>query len=161
MWRSKKMIISLVLASVLLLGSLGGIALAADDEEDSQPGAFLGTLWEKVSALYEQKTGDTLDQDALKEAFADARTDMCKDRAEMRAAAMGNRPEVGPEAMQERLQKMIADGIIDEAQAEELQEWWDSKPEDVPFGPGLNGPGGFRGMRGYGGMFGPPPELAE
>ena len=143
MWRSKKIIISLVLASVLLLGSLGGIALAADDVEDSQPGAFLGTLWEKVSALYEQKTGDILDQDALKEAFTEA-------RVEMRT-----------EALQQRLQKMVDDGIIDELQAEELQEWWDSRPEDIPFGPGLNRHHGFHGMRDCGGMFGPPSELAE
>ncbi len=143
MWRSKKMIISLVLASVLLLGSLGGIALAADDEEDSQPRAFLGTLWEKVSVLYEQKTGDTLNQDALKEALVEA-------QAEMRT-----------EALQAHLQSLVEQEQITQEEADQYLEWWQTRPADIPFGPGLNRHHGFHGMRGCGGMFGPPSELAE
>jgi len=144
MWRSKKMIISLVLASVLLLGSLGGIALAADDEEDSQPGAFLGTLWEKVSALYEQKTGDTLDQDALKEALTEA-------QAEMRT-----------EALQDHLQNLVEQEQITQEEADQYLEWWQARPDGtLGFGFGGRGFRSMGGMRGFGGMFGPPPELAE
>ena len=76
MRRSKKLIIAAALMAVLVFGSIGGIALADDNGDDSQPGAFFGALWDKVSAIYEQKTGDTLDQEALKEALTQARSDM-------------------------------------------------------------------------------------
>ena len=125
MKRRKKLIVGVVLAAVLLFGSLGGVALA-DDGDDSQPGALFGALWEKVTAIYEQKTGDTLDQEALKEAFADA-------RAEMRA-----------EAMQNRLQNLVEEGTITQEQADEYLDWQKARP-DVPFGPGFRGMGGMRG----------------
>lgn len=48
MWRSKKLIICVALALVLLLGSLGGVAFAQENE-DGRPGAvFLEKLAEKL-----------------------------------------------------------------------------------------------------------------
>ena len=137
MWRSKKFILITVLAAVVLAGSIGGIVLAADNGDASQPGAKYGALLDRVFEIYEQKTGIAIDQEALKDAFAQARN-------EMQAAAM-----------EARLAKMVENGVIDETQAEELQEWWQSRPDDVPFGPGLRGPGGFRGMGGMRGFGGP------
>jgi len=137
MWRSKKFIVIAVLAAVVLAGSIGGIVLAADNGDASQPGAKHGALLDRVFEIYEQKTGVAIDQEALKDAFAQA-------RSEMQAAAM-----------EARLAKMVENGVIDETQAEELQEWWQSRPDDVPFGPGLRGPGGFRGMGGMRGFGGP------
>jgi len=137
MWRSKKFILITVLAAVVLAGSIGGIVLAADNGDASQPGAKYGALLDRVFEIYEQKTGIAIDQEALKDAFAQA-------RSEMQAAAMAA-----------RLAKMVENGVIDETQAEELQEWWQSRPDDVPFGPGLRGPGGFRGMGGMRGFGGP------
>ena len=137
MWRSKKFILIAVLAAVVLAGSIGGIVLAADNGDASQPGAKHGALLDRVFEIYEQKTGVAIDQEALKDAFAQA-------RSEMQAAAM-----------EARLAKMVENGVIDETQAEELQEWWQSRPDDVPFGPGLRGPGGFRGMGGMRGFGGP------
>jgi len=137
MWRSKKFILITVLAAVVLAGSIGGIVLAADNGDASQPGAKYGALLDRVFEIYEQKTGVAIDQEALKDAFAQA-------RSEMQAAAMAA-----------RLAKMVENGVIDETQAEELQEWWQSRPDDVPFGPGLRGPGGFRGMGGMRGFGGP------
>ena len=137
MWRIKKFILIAVLAAVVLAGSIGGIVLAADNGDASQPGAKYGALLDRVFEIYEQKTGVAIDQEALKDAFAQA-------RSEMQAAAMAA-----------RLAKMVENGVIDETQAEELQEWWQSRPDDVPFGPGLRGPGGFRGMGGMRGFGGP------
>ena len=122
MRRSKKVIIGVVLAGVLLVGSLGGIALA--DDSDNGPAAKVGDFINNVIANYERETGDDIDDDALKAAFADART-------EMRASAM-----------EKRLQ-----GLTDE-QKEALQEWWDSRPEDLPMKFGGRMHGGFRGMGG-------------
>ncbi|MFC1994911.1 hypothetical protein ACFLVK_00700 [Chloroflexota bacterium] len=48
MWRSKKLVICVALALVLLFGSLGGVALA-HESEDGRPGAgFLARLAEKL-----------------------------------------------------------------------------------------------------------------
>ena len=127
MWRSKKLIVGVVLAAALLFGSLGGVALAADNEDDSQPGALFGALWDKVCAIYEEKTGDTLDQEALKDSFVQA-------RSEMRA-----------EALQNRLQSLVDEGQITQEQADEYLEWQQSRP-DVPVQFGFRGMGGMRGF---------------
>ena len=143
MWRSKKFIVGAVLVAVLLFGSLGGIVLA--DNGDGGPAAKLGEFINNVIDKYEDETGDEiLYPDKLIEAFADARADMCKARAEMRAATMENGPQ----------------NLTDE-QKEALQEWWDSRPEDVPMKFGFGGHGGFRGfggMRGFGGHLFTPAE---
>jgi hypothetical protein len=142
MWRSKKFIIITVLAAVLVAGSIGGVVLAQQNEEDS-PAPKFGELLEKVCKIYEDNTGTAINADELQEAFAQA-------QSEMQAAAM-----------EERLAKMVENGVIDETQAQELQEWWESRPEGLPFAPklgargmhcGFGGPGG-----GFGGWFGPPP----
>ena len=139
MWRSKKFIIAVSVA-VLLAGSIGGVVLATDNGNDSQPEARHGQFMDRVCAIYEQNTGIAIDQEALKEAFAQA-------ASEMRAEAMQNRPEIGPEAMQDRLQKLVDEGKITQEQIDALQEWWDSRP-DVTFGFGPPGHGKFRGMGG-------------
>jgi len=143
MWSTKKFIIAMAIAAVLAIVSVGGVVLAQDngDEDGTQPEAQHAALLEKVCAIYEDNTGDDINPEALKEAIAQA-------RSEMHSAAM-----------EARLAKMVENGVLDETQAQELQEWWESRPEDLPFGPGLGG----RGMRhGLGGPCGfGPPQLPE
>ena len=134
MWSSKKFIIVMVLAAVLAVGSIGGVVLAQESEEDS-PAAKCGEFMEKVCAIYEDNTGDDIDPEALKEAIAQA-------KGEMQAAAM-----------EARLAKMVENGVLDETQAQELQEWWESRPEDLPFRCGLMARGGERPFGGPGGGF--------
>ena len=162
MWRSKKFIVGAVLVTVLLFGSLGGVALA--DDGDGGPPAKLGDFINNVINNYEKGTGDEIEYpEALKQAFTDARVDMCKDRAEMRAAAMGNGPQNLTDEQKDALQEWldarpeIENGPqnLTDKQKEALQEWWDSRPEDMPLGPGSRGPGGFHGMGGMRGFFGP------
>jgi len=76
MWRSKKLIISVVLAGVMLIGSIGGVAYANDDNEGIQPGTFFGAFWEGVCEIYKDKTGDDIDPEAIKESFNQARGEM-------------------------------------------------------------------------------------
>jgi len=168
MWRSKKFIAGAVLVAVLLFGSLGGIVLA--DNGDGGPAAKLGEFINNVIDKYEDETGDEiLYPDKLIEAFADARADMCKDRAEMRAATMENGPQNLTDEQKEALQEWLdARPEIENGpqnltgeQKEALQEWWDSRPEDVPMKFGFGGHGGFRGfggMRGFGGHLFTPAE---
>lgn len=129
MWQSKKFIIVTVLAVVLLSGSIVGIALAANNGDDTQAKAPGEDILGKVCAIYQQKTGVAIDQEALKAAFAQAQSEMQKERE------------------QARLQDLVEQGKITQEQADTYQKWWDAKP-DVPVGFGLPGHGGFRGMGG-------------
>ena len=143
MWRSKKFIIIALLAAVVLVGSIGGIAFAQTETgDDSHPGAVFGALWDRVSEIYKDNTGDEIDAVALKDALAQARNEM------------------RTEAREDHLAKMIENGVIDETQAQELQDWWESKP-DMPDGLGFGGLGRFHGMggmHGFGGLCAPAAE---
>ena len=138
MRRRKKLIIAAVLTAVLLFGTLGGIALAQDNGDSNGPAAKFAALWDRVGEIYQQKTGDALDQEALKEALAEART-------EMRV-----------QALEDRLQNLVEEGTITQEEADEYLNWQKARP-DVPAGFGFKGRGGFRGMGGMRGFGGPCP----
>ncbi|GAI74775.1 unnamed protein product, partial [marine sediment metagenome] len=124
----------MVLAAVLAIVSIGGVVLAQENEEDS-PAAKFGEFMERICEIYEDNTGTAIDSEELQKAFTQA-------QSEMQAAAM-----------EARLAKMVENGVIDETQAQELKDWWESRPEDLPFGPGLMAPGGERPFGGPGGRF--------
>lgn len=125
MWRSKKFILAVSLAAVVLAGSIGGVVLAADN--GTEPEAKGDALLSKVCAIYQEKTGVTLNMDALKESFAEAQNEMLT------------------EAMKEHLQSLVDKGRMTQDEADRYLEWWQARP-DVPAGIGFCGPGGFRGM---------------
>ena len=127
MRRHKKLIVGAVLAAVLLFGSLGGVALADDNEDSSQPGALFGALWDRACAIYQDNTGDDIDPEALKDAFTQARS------------------ETRAEALQNRLNYLVEQGKITQEQADEYLNWQGARP-DVPVRFGFRGHGGFRGM---------------
>ena len=132
MRRSRKLIVVAVLAAVVLVGSIGGIALANGD--DSEPQARFGQSLDRVCEIYQEKTGVAIDQEALRDAFAQARN------------------EVRTEAMQNRLESMVEEGTITQEQADEFLQWQQARP-DVPSGFG------FRGHGGPGGFSRPPMPL--
>lgn len=136
MWRTKKFIVSAVLATVLLAGSTVGVVLAqTGNGDDGQPEARDAALLDKVCEIYEQNTGVSIDSEALKDAFIQA-------QGEMRNEALGN-----------RLDKLVEDGKITQDEANEYLEWWESKP-DVPAGFGFRG-NAHGGLRGFGGPYVP------
>lgn len=140
MWRSKKFIVAAVLATVILAGSIGGVVMAADGDEESGPAAKLDGFISQVVGIYNadpDRPAD-IDADILKSAVTEA-------KSQMKA-----------EALENRLAKMVEDGVIDEGQAAELRDWVNSKP-DVPFGFGSRGRCGFRGK----GDCGIPPAPAD
>jgi hypothetical protein len=134
MWRSKKFIVAVVMA-VVLVGSISGVALAADNGDDSQPETEHGAILERVCEIYQENTGVTIDQEALKDAFAQA-------QSEMQAAALEN-----------HLQSLVDAGEITQEEADQYLEWWESKP-DVSIGFDFHGHGGMLG-------FGDPPAATE
>ena len=140
MWRRKKFVI-IALATVLVVGSTVGVVLATDNGEEQESPARDGypALLERVCAIYEENTGTPIDPEALKDAFAQA-------QSEMQA-----------EVMQNRLQNLVEQGEITQEQADQYLEWWQSRP-DVPIGFGFRGHGGFRAMGGPHGWGGPCPR---
>ena len=132
MFRSKKLIVGVVLAAVLLAGSIGGVALANGGEDDNCPPARCGEFLDEVCENY----GEGIDCAKLKAAFAEARN-------EMRPEGMPNRGEMDPEAMQERLQTLYDEGKITQEQFENKKSWIESMPDKLPVF-GFRGHGGFR-----------------
>ncbi len=130
MKRSKRFIFLVLLGTIVLAGSIGGgIALAQEEDEvDSQPAAWWGALQDRVYEIYEENTGVAIDPQELKDAFAQARN------------------EIQQEAMGNHLQRMMKEGVITQEEADQYQEWWQSRP-DVPLQKQF-GHGGFQGVRG-------------
>ena len=125
MWRRKKFIIIGLLATVLLVGSIGGVALAqTENGDDSQP----KTLLDRVAEIL------GIDQQKLEDAFAQAQSDM------------------RDEALDRYLQKLVDDGKITDVQAGEYKAWLEAKPDTPLPGPfGRFGGYGFRGGMKWGG----------
>ncbi len=133
MWRGKKLAIVVAVAAVVLAGSIGG-AVVAQNSDGSEPGAQHEALLGRVCEIYQEKTGVAIDQEVLKDSFAQA-------QGEMRT-----------EALQNCLQLLVDEGKISEDEAEQYLEWWQSRP-DVPVRFGF---GGHVGLRGWGGLPAPP-----
>jgi len=135
MWRSKKFIIAMVLAAIVTVGSIGGIALAADNGEASQPQAQQEALLDKVCEIYEQNTGTAIDVQALQDAFAQA-------QSEMQSEALNN-----------YLQNLVDQGKITQEQADQYKAWLESRPDVPILAPGFPDHGMHRGFGGPGGGF--------
>ncbi len=120
MWRRKKFLLVGLLAAVLLVGSIGGVALAqTENGDDNQPKTLLARVAEILG----------IDQQKVEDAFAQAQSEM------------------QTEALQNRLQNLVDQGKMTQGEADQYLEWQQSKP-DVPVGFGSRGHGGFRGMVG-------------
>jgi hypothetical protein len=129
MWRSKKFIIAVLLAGAMLIGSIGGIVLANDDGDDNQTETRCEALLDRVCEIYEEQTGVAIDQDVLRDAFAQARDEMKS------------------EALQNYLERLVEEGAITQEEADEYLTWWQAKP-DISIGFGIRGHGQFFGKGG-------------
>jgi hypothetical protein len=141
MWRSKRFILAAVLAAVVLLGSLGGVALAqTGDGDNDQPVAQHQAMLEKVCTIYQENTGTAINSEELQKAFEQARSEM------------------QDEARDNFLQGLVDEGKITQEEADQYKAWLESKPEiDMPLAPEF-GFGMHRGFGGHGGEAPQPPE---
>ena len=165
MWRSKKLIVGLVLAVVLLFGSLGGIALADDNADNNHPRTeFMERLAEKLGITVE----------GLQSKIAEVREELPQiNPADWQgrggpAGHFGNLCEGLSEEEQAAMQEAMADArtriqagedrqeVMAEVFAEfgiDIEEMRADCPEDAdgerPF-PGFKAPRGMGGMRGFG-----------
>jgi predicted transcriptional regulator len=137
MWRSKKFIIIAVLAAVILAGTIGGVALAQNSNDNtSKAQTKVAALLDKVAEIYEKNTGTAIDTAELQKAITEA------------GKALRD------EAFDKYLQGLVDSGKITQEQADQYKNWLNSKP-DMPLPFGKNSDGGimpFGGMhRGFGG----------
>ncbi len=129
MWRRKKWITIIVMAVTLVLvaGITVGVAFAQTGTAQTDP---TKTLLARVATIL------GIDQSKVEAAFTQA-------QKEMQAEALAN-----------HLKSLVDQGTITQQQADQYQQWWQSKPNtpalDSRGGPGL--PGGFRGMPGPRGL---------
>jgi hypothetical protein len=121
-WKSRKFLLLLVLAVVIVAGSVGGIVYAqGDDEEDV---ASRTELLDRVA----DKLG--IDPQQLKDAFTEVIEEM-RDEAQLKW-----------------LEKAVEEGLITEEEAQAYSEWWAARP-DIDFGFGGLGQRGMLGFDGF------------
>jgi len=141
MWK-RKWFIPVVVVSVLLIGGIvGGVVVAGSDsssniEDQSQITDRFQALLDRVCAIYEENTGVAIDSEQLKDALAQARS------------------EIREEALESWLQNLVEEDKIAQEEVDQYLEWWQSRPDiELPL-PGLGGPGSGGGMM-WGRVFGP------
>jgi hypothetical protein len=138
--RKRKWFVPVVVASVLLIGGISGgmIATAHDDTslavDQNETASQLETLLERACAIYQERTGVTIDPQQLGEALQQARG------------------EIRDEALEGRLQDLVNQGKLTQEEADQFLEWWQSRPDiQLPL-PGPEGRGRLYGMM-RGGLF--------
>ncbi|GEM_PF-673513 len=110
MRRNKKVLIIALLATVVLVGSIGGIAIVQAAEGTTtanvtQPKTLLARVAENLG----------IDQTKLEAAVTKANKDMQL------------------EALKTRLKNLVANGKITQVQADDYLKWYQSKPDTAPF----------------------------
>lgn len=144
MWK-RKWFIPVVVAVLLIGGITGGVVAANNSSSNTTAGNQTQAidryqaLLDRVCAIYEEKTGVAIDPEQLKEAVTQARSEM------------------QDEALENWLQNLVDNGKITQGEADQLLEWWQSRPDiELPL-PRLDrqGPGGGmmwgRGFQPWGG----------
>jgi hypothetical protein len=120
MWFRRRIILIPLGIAVLLAGSIAGIAFAQDST-----GSSGNPLFARVATIL------GIDQTELEDAFAQAQKEM------------------RDEALTDYLGKLVEEGKITQAEADQYRGWWDSKPDALDkLAPGF-------GFGGRGGGFGP------
>jgi len=105
--KKKTGIISIIAVAALLISTIVGIAVYADDGDSSTKNPQ-SALMAKVAEIL------GVDQDDLENAFTQARE------------------ELRDEAVQDRLDKLVENGVLTEEEAQEYADWLDERPEDLP-----------------------------
>ena len=136
MRRSKKIILITLLGILVLAGSIGGVVMATENGDDSQPEPRHGVILDRVCEIYEDNMGVAINSEELQKAFDQARS------------------EIMTEARNQFRQRLIDEGKVTQEQLDEYDAWLEAKPDDMPFGPGQRGHGGrFGGFGKCGGGF--------
>ncbi|MFC1955562.1 hypothetical protein ACFLWZ_03385 [Chloroflexota bacterium] len=128
MWRSKKLIIGILLGIVVVGGSVGGAVLANSGNDDANPGEHIKTLLERVCEIYKEKTGIAMDQEALQESLRQARSEMAIEGCESNLKPPINRGGITEKEV-DRLEKWQERKQDLEKFKEELKRWHQERPD--------------------------------
>jgi len=147
MRRSKKLIIAGVLAVVVLVGSITGLALAQTGSTDTtssktllaRVAAILGIDQQKVENAFTQAQSEMRDE-ALQKMVEEGK--ITQEQADKYKAWLKARPDMTQYQQQLREWQQARPGI-----PPELKAWQEARP-DLPLGFGFRGRGGFRGWAG-------------
>jgi hypothetical protein len=115
---------------VLITTAAGTATLSSGFTVETRQEALL----DRVCQIYQQNTGVAIDPQQLKNAFTQAQGEM------------------QGEALQSRLEKLVNEGKITQAEADQYLQWWQSRP-NIEL-PGLGGYGRGGGMMWGGGCGG-------
>jgi uncharacterized membrane protein len=112
MWKSKKILIPVILAVVVLIGGTAGIVLAQDNTGTGTqtPAVGPGKNLDRVCQIYQEKYGVAIDPTQLQAAFTQAQQ------------------EARDKALDDRLQKLEDAGTITPEQAQQYKTWLNSRP---------------------------------
>jgi hypothetical protein len=109
MWKNKKfLVISAIVAVVLIIG-IAGVALAQTNDSSITQGKSFAA---RVAVIL------GIDQQKVEDAFTQAQKDVIN------------------EAMDARLKALVDSGKITQEQADQYQQWWQSRPNDILPGAG-------------------------
>ena len=111
MKKCKRLLIISLMAIVALACTIGGVALAQDEEETTTPETAGVAFLERVCEIYQEKTGVAIDAAILKDAF-------CQAGDEQRE-----------QARNQWRQRLIDEGIFTEEQLNAMEEWLEAKPD--------------------------------
>jgi hypothetical protein len=151
MKRHKNIFLAIILAAILLAGSISGVVLASDEGEEENTAPEFGTFLDRVLEIYQDKTNTVIDKDALRESFEQAREELqieqprfrfprrffdCEELTEEQRADieawLDEMPEFPTEEFKEWLESK-PDIFTDE-----FKEWLESRPEEMPLGPSIH-----------------------
>ena len=148
MRRSRKIILAALLGIVVLFGSIGGVALAQTDEDESQPETRHGAMLDRICEIYNanpERPGD-IDSELLKDAFAQARSELRTEAREKIRERLIEEGKITEEQLAE-LEAWLA--ARPELQTEEFKAWLDARP-DVPFQFGARNHDDMKPFGGFG-----------
>ena len=122
----KRWLLVLATVAVLVFGATGGVVLAQSG--GTGEGSSANSMVSRVASIL------GLAEDDVQAAFDQARE------------------EIRDERVQAKLDRLVAEGVITQDQADEFKTWIESRPEGLPNGPGLRGFGrhGRHGRPGHG-----------
>lgn len=113
MKKGRKIALIALIAVVALAGTIGGVALAQDEEEatSTTPETARFAYLERVCEIYYEETGVTIDVDILKDALCQAGQ------------------EKHEQVRNQFRQRLIDEDILTEEQLAEWEEWLQSRPD--------------------------------
>ena len=138
MWKSKKLVLVVMLAAVMAVGGVAGVALAEDESDTGVRHGARMALMTRVADILGIEQEELVD--AVRQVMAEVPGRIAGtlgvEEQELVDAFKQAGTEMRGEAMDNRLQKLIDEGEITQEQADEIEAWMNARPDMPRVGPG-------------------------